>query len=164
MLNELKTVLSHDKYFLLWLATSFLFSCIYILLPVNFIPGNTVDFFLRTTPIWQLAIILLLAMMMGLMVSMQFYIRNELNSRKGDVKVVAVGALTSFSSTFSGLFSSVTCINCIAGLFAFIGLGSSFAFFLIQYQWYIVGISFILAILSIHLSAKRMSEKNCEFC
>ncbi len=164
MFNSLKIVLSNKKYFLIWLVFSMLFLSIYIILPINLTPGNTLDFFLRITPIWQLSILSLLAMVISLMITMQLYIRMELNSKTEIAKTVAVGVFTSISSMVSGLFSSVICASCIGGLLAVLGFGSSFTFLLLQYQWQISAISFILAATSIHYSAKRITGKSCEFC
>ncbi len=164
MLQATKTVLAVRKYLLIWLVFSLFFLGVYIILPINLTPGNTLDFFLKTTPSWQLGALSILAMLMGLMVSMQFYIRNELKSKTETAKTVAVGIFTSVSSVFSGLFSSVTCANCIAGLLAVLGFGSSFTFLLLQHQLEIISLGFVLAITSIYYSAKRIAGKKCEFC
>ncbi|MDO8553394.1 MAG: hypothetical protein Q7S22_01190 [Candidatus Micrarchaeota archaeon] len=164
MFKSLKTVLSNKRYFLVWLVLSLVFLFIYIVLPINLTPGNTLDFFLRITPLWQLFVLSSLAMIIALMITMQLYVRGVLNVKKGTTKTVAVGIFTSLSSAVSGLFSSVTCSSCVAGLFAFLGVGSSFTFLLLQYQWEISAISFILAFTSIYYSTKRIAGKACEFC
>ena len=98
-----------------------------------------------------------LSSLIGLMVSMQVYVYKIKKSAKG----VGRGAVGGFSSIMAGLFGTASCSSCVAALFGFLGVGT--VFFLIQYQWYIVGISLFLMLISIYFTSLSI-EKNCEAC
>lgn len=161
MLESLKLVLSNRKYLSIWLISSLFFLGIYVFIPIYLTPGNDLDFFLKITPYWQILLLAVLAMLMGLVISMQLYIRNVLSSRIGTAKIAATGAITSFSSIISGVFSTATCSACVAAVLGFIGLGSTLAFLLLQYQWQVAALGFIIALAAVYSSAKRISGNAC---
>lgn len=162
MLESVKLVLSNRKYLSIWLISTLFFLGVYVFLPVYLTPGNDLDFFLKITPYWQILLLAALAMLMGLVISMQLYIKNALGSGIGAVKIAASGAITSLSSIISGVFSTATCSSCVAAVLGFLGLGSSFAFLLLQYQWQVAALGFIIAIASVHFSARRISSNACK--
>ena len=89
------------------------------------------------------------------MISMQIYNYKLKKSIKKAGGAVAGG----FSGFIAGIFGTASCASCVAAIFGFLGLGT--VFFLIEYQWYIVGISLLFILLSIYFTSLSI-EKDCK--
>ena len=151
-------VLHNKKYFKWFVISSILFLILFLLLPVFLTPGNSLSFQLTEvfTPL-NYVLMIFLSLLIGLMISMQFYVNNIKRSLKGTGKGIVGG----FSGFVAGIFGTAACSSCIAAIFGFLGLST--VFFLIQYQWYIVGGSILLILISIYLLSNNI-EKNYEVC
>jgi hypothetical protein len=112
-----------------------------------------------------MVLLLILAVLMGIVISLQFYIKNELKLKMNKGMGLATGTITTFSSFISGFFSTATCATCIGTIFGIIGLGSSFTMLLLEYQWQIVAIGFLFAVISIYYSLRKITvAKTCAVC
>jgi len=94
---------------------------------------------------------------MGIMIPMQLY-SNHLKKSLKNIKGGIIGGLSAF---IAGIFGTAACSSCIAVFFGFLGIGG--VLFLARYQWYIVGGSAILILISIYLLAKKINN-DCEVC
>lgn len=152
-----KRTLRSKNSFLIFILVALVFFSIFVFIPVFSIPGNSLSFQLSIFTFWNYVLMILLSSLIGLMISMQVYSHRVKKSMKGAGKGVVGG----FSSIMAGLFGTASCSSCVAALFGFLGVGT--VFFLIQYQWYIVGISLFLMSISIYFTSLSI-EKNCEAC
>jgi len=157
MYESSKNVLDSKGNFRIFLISTTLFLAVFIFLPVILIPGNSLIFQLGIFTFWNYVLMILLAGLIGLMISMQVYIYKIKKSVRGSGK----GVIGGFSGFVAGIFGTAACSSCVAAIFGFLGLGT--VFFLIKYQWYVVGISLALVLLSIFMSSLSI-EKNCEVC
>lgn len=152
-----KKVFHSRESFKIFIITSFLFLALFILLPIFLTPGNSLIFQLGVFTFWNYVLMISLSGLIGLMISMQVYTYKIKKSAKGSGKGVVGG----FSGFVAGIFGTAACSSCVAAIFGFLGLGT--VLFLVEYQWYIVGISLALVLVSIYLTSLGI-EKNCEVC
>ncbi len=157
--DSLIEVFRKIEYYIIFGLSSLIMLFLYVFIPIYTTPGNDLAFFIKITPLWGLLILFSLSILMGLLITMQFYIFKNL--KKLYVKESGSGVIAWFSSIISGLFSSATCATCISFLFAFLGTGG--ILFLLKYRWYISGLGFVLVLISIHLSIKRI-KNHCDSC
>ncbi len=157
IINSSKRTLHDKNYFLTFLIITLMFLSAFVLLPVLSIPGNSLSFQLGIFTFWNYVLMILLSGLIGLMISMQIYVYKIKKSVRG----VGRGVVGGFSSIAAGLFGTASCASCVAAIFGFLGAGT--VLFLIEKQWYIVGISLALVLLSIYLTSLNI-EKNCETC
>jgi len=150
-----KRTLSNKNYFLSFILISILSLTIFILIPVFVIPGNDLLFQLGIFTYWNYILMFTLAILISLMISMQIYNYKLKKSIKKAGGAVAGG----FSGFIAGIFGTASCASCVAAIFGFLGVGT--VFFLIQYQWYIVGISLFFILLSIYFNSLGI-EKDCK--
>ena len=156
--SAISKVLREGRYQFIALAVSLLFLALYVYVPLAVTPGNDFAFFLETTEIWQFALLIILAMITGVIVSMQSY----LFARKREIAEGAPTIVSGIVSFSSGLFSSATCASCVSVIFAF--LGTSGVLFLLKYRWHLAIISFmLLAVALVFVSGRIMNHcKSCE--
>lgn len=152
-----KKILGNKGNFRIFLISTTLFFAALISVPVILTPGNTFRFQLGVFTFWNYILMILLAGLIGLMISMQVYTYKIKKSAKGSGNGVVGG----FSGFVAGIFGTAACSSCIAAIFGFLGLGT--VFFLIEYQWYIVGVSLVLVFLSIYVTSLSI-EKDCDVC
>ncbi|MFQ5531776.1 MAG: hypothetical protein ACE5ES_04135 [Candidatus Nanoarchaeia archaeon] len=157
ILKASKRVLDERKYVKILFVSMFVFLAIFILLPVIFTPGNTIAFQLTEVfTYWNYVLMIFLSFSIGLMISMQVYSYNLKKSAKDTGRGVVGG----FSGFVAGIFGTAACSSCVAAIFGFLGLGT--VFFLVEYQWYIVGGSVLLVFISIYLTSLGIEKKcNC---
>ncbi len=156
IINSLRRTLHSKNYLLIFLLIAFIFFSIFVLIPVFSIPGNSLSFQLEIFTFWNYVLMFSLAITISLMISMQIY---AYKTKKSVRRGVGRGAVGGFSSIMAGLFGTASCASCVAAIFGFLGLGT--VFFLIEYQWYIVGISLALVLLSIYLTSLSI-ERGCK--
>jgi len=153
--KAIKRTLSNRNYFLTFISISILFLAIVIFIPVFTIPGNDILFQLGIFTYWNYILMFSLSILISLMISMQIY---DYNLKKS-IKKAGGAVVGGFSGFIAGVFGTASCASCVAAIFGFLGAGT--VFFLIQYQWYIVGISLIFILLSICLNSLSI-ERGCK--
>lgn len=153
-------VLNSKNYIFLFLFFSIVIMFTYIFIPVFVVPGNDLKFFLQITPWWGFLIFILLGISVGLLITMQIYIFKNL--RKISVRGTTGGIIAGFSSVISGVFSSATCASCVSTLFSFL-LPTAFILKTLYYRWYISFGGFLLILVSLFLTSKRIN-KECKSC
>lgn len=152
-----KRVLKSNPYYYIFPALSIIILSIFMLLPVYLTPGNTLGFQLNLfTPI-NYVLMIILALLVSLVISMQLY-NYRLRKSAAISGTVAVGGFSGITAT---IFGTASCASCVAAIFGFLGVGT--VFFLIKYQWYIVSLSVIFLLLSLYFTSSSL-EKNCLVC
>lgn len=157
--ESIKEVFKKKSYFIIFGVFSLILLFLYVFVPIYITPGNDLYFFIQITPWWGFLILICLSLLMGLLISMQIYIYRNL--KKISIKESGSGILAWVSSFISGLFTSATCASCVSVLFAFLGVSG--IFFLLKYRWYISALGFVLVLISIDFSAKRI-KNHCDSC
>jgi uncharacterized oligopeptide transporter (OPT) family protein len=132
---------------------------IYIYVPIIFSQGNNFRSFLNLTPWYGFLFLILLSFLMGLLIVMQLYLFNA--NKKFSVRGFTGGIIASFSSIISGIFSSASCAACLSVFFSF--LGTSGTLFLLNYRWEIAIATFLMVVISIYLTSKKINNK-CMDC
>ena len=160
LLQALKKVFGEKISWLYLLFGTVFFAFIYIYTPIWLTPSNTLLFFISITPLWTLFLIFLLSLLMGLLLAMQIFVWKTQHSLK--MREVGTGTIAGMSGLIPGLFSTATCATCVSALFSFL-LPPAGIFFLIEYRWLIITISFVLVFFSIFLLSKRITQP-CRTC
>ncbi len=155
--KSIKEVMRNKNDVTIFSVASLIFLMLFISIPVFTIPGNSLLFQLEIFTFWNYVLMILLSVLIGLMTSMQIYAYKIKKSVRG----VGRGVVGGFSSIMAGLFGTASCASCLTVVFGFLGIGT--VFFLIKYQWFIVGISLFLIIISIYFTSLSI-EKNCGVC
>ena len=137
----------------------FLFSLfLYVSIPVFMVPGNTYEFFLKSTPILELLAIVALAALMGVVLSMQVYCwKNSV----GAVRSAGIGFAGFVSGAISAVFTTATCASCVSAIFSFLGFGG--VLFLLEHKAEVSGITTGLVFLSLYFTSGRIAGK-CREC
>jgi hypothetical protein len=152
--KAIKEVLDKRNYVLLFLVISFIMASVLVLIPVISIPGNGVLFQLSLFTFKDYIILVPLSLLVGLMIAMQIYGHKLRTSLRGSGR----GVVASSSGILAGIFGTAGCSSCIATVFSFLGTGS--VLFLIANQWYIVGISSLIVLLSIYFTSVNIRRIN----
>ena len=67
-------VLKNYKYRIILMLATLLMFLLYVFIPIYLTPGNDLKFFIEITPWWGFVLLLILSILMGLLISMQFYV------------------------------------------------------------------------------------------
>lgn len=156
--SAVKTVFSTWNYRILGLLLSFLFMILYISVPVFTIPGNSYGFFLEITPILELTSIAVLAIIVGVVFTMQIY------SWKNGYKLStspALGFTGLISGSISSIFSTATCSACVAALFSFLGFGG--VLFMIEHRMEIIAVTSIIVLIPLFFTSRKIVN-GCGTC
>ncbi|MEK6812792.1 MAG: hypothetical protein AABX86_01615 [Nanoarchaeota archaeon] len=145
------------KYRYITIIAALVFLFLYVLLPLITVPGNDLAFFFETTTVGQWIILMVLSIVTGMLISMQFYLF-EAKRKVAEGTPTIIAGVVSFSS---GLFSSAACASCVATVFAF--LSTSGVLFLLTYRWYLVAASFLLLGTALVFVSRRIMQ-HCTSC
>ena len=154
-----KTILYEKNYLILFVLSSIIMTLIYLFLPVYLTPGNDIEFQLSITPLWALVFTGILAIAMGLLISMQVFVFKRL--RMIQRKEASTGIIGGMSSIVAGIFASASCGACLSAAFAFIGAPG--IIFLTEHRFEITLISFGVVLIALYLSSKKIND-NCDYC
>lgn len=140
------------------LFLSFLFIFLYISIPVYIVPGNSYEFFLSSTPIFELFLIIIISVLMGIIATMQLYSwKNGQKSKKS----IALGTTGFFSGAIASIFSAATCASCLSVLFSFLGFGG--IVFLLEHRVEILIISAATVLIALFFLSNKI-VKGCKTC
>lgn len=154
--------LNTEKKKSLFLIISALSFALLFSLPVFTVPENTFAFQLSITRWQDVSILLLLSLVISLTVALQIESRKCAASCKAPVSsAVGQGGAITFGAIGAALLATAACSSCLIGVLGIIGLGTTVAFALLNYRWYIIGIVFIVSLLSILFTAKKIGSGAC---
>jgi hypothetical protein len=151
-------VMSHQKYRLLAGILCLVSFAIYVSIPVFTVPGNSFEFFLKTTPVPELAFTFVLSLFMGVLFSMQIYCWDN---RIKAAENAGMGFAGFISGAVSAIFASATCASCISAVFSFIGFGG--VLFLLEHKNEVTAITAGIVLLSLYFTSERIAG-NCSSC
>lgn len=157
-----KEVLSDKKYLLLALILTVLAFFVFVSIQVFLIPGNSFNFQLSIYTTRDYLLLVLLSFLIALILTMNIWILKR--TRKPEIGKSTVGGI---SVIMASVFGTAACSSCLAGVFGLLGLSFFATIGLIStflsYQWIIVGIATLFALISLYFSSKKI-VKECKDC
>ena len=151
-----RIVMLKSKYIFVWGMSSFLFFALLVMIPVWTTPGNDIAFQLKILgPVFDVVLILL-AMVNGLLIAMQWY--GIAHTKKADNYVMG-GSLIGMGVGF--VVSLFACAACYSTLLAFVGFGVGT--FFVQYRIPFMIFTFTILFWALSKNAQRILG-HCEAC
>lgn len=154
--EALKTVFFNRAYVAGFVLASLAVFGAYVALPVLIIPGNSLELYLSNTSWPELAILAALAVLTGVLLSLNWFAY-----RKSLAEKTGVGSFHAATSMLTSMFVSAKCPLCLAAVFGFLGSGA--LFFLADNRLPIGLAGTALLIGSIYFSSERVIVK-CNQC
>ncbi|MBI2671420.1 hypothetical protein HYX16_00640 [Candidatus Woesearchaeota archaeon] len=65
------------------------------------------------------------------------------------------------SAVVAALFGTASCASCLVAVLGFLGIGT--VFFLVEYQWFIVGLAILIMLVSLYLTSLKLNGV-CNSC
>lgn len=149
--QTLIAVLVQPHYQLLLLVLSLLFFGVFITLPVLTIPGNTLSYQLSLFRIQDYALMVILALLIGLNVTLRIYAMRQKDALVSSVQ----GSFSGLAATFAAIVGTATCSSCLASLFLLLGLGTGAAFFVLEHQTIFLAGAILLVLASLYFSLQK---------
>lgn len=156
ILTASKQVLSRRNYLILFIILAFALFSLFIAFPILLIPANSLLLQLTIFTIKDYALLTILSVLTSLLIVMQVFSYKQTKLYSSEKTAVGTG-----SAIIAVLFGTAHCPLCIAAVFGFLGLGT--VFFLLEYQWIVVGIAILLMLLSLYFTSLKLSGV-CDTC
>lgn len=151
VIDASKKILSRKNYLIAFVGLIVLLFGIFVLIPVFFVPGNSLLFQLSIFTSRDYVLLTVLSLLTSLLIVMQVYSYKQ--SKINSLGKTTVGAGSSF---IAALFGTASCSSCVAAVFGFLGVGT--VFFLLKYKWPIIGASISLMLISLYLVSLKIDE------
>lgn len=135
---------------------------LFIAIPVFTIPGNTLQFQLKTFRTQDYTLMLFLSVLAGLNFALYWFALKQRKSR-GVTQSVAGGTASGIAGIFGAMVGTATCASCLAALFGLVGLGTGSVFFVLKNQSYFLLGAIVLMLISIYFAARKVN-KVCDSC
>lgn len=149
------------KNYLFWFfSISTVFLCLFVLLPVLIIPGNSLVFQLSIYTFSDYLLIITLALLVGLASTMQIY---AVRRRMFGAKNLGAGFVGVLSAIWASVLGTVSCASCLVASVALLGMGASSAFFILEHRSYFLIASIVLVLASLYFNSRRVAGI-CETC
>ncbi len=163
MLRTVYMVLSKRRYFLIAVFSALVMLSLYIIsfsfvTPLILTDIMMIKSVLSNSPL-QVIFIILLTILFGIWIAMQFYLRKEIKTNRAQPMVVAGGSIV--SGFFGGLGAVAGCPACLVIIAAVIG--STATTFIVENRTPILLLSIILITFSIYATSKAIKAK-CAWC
>jgi len=156
-----KTILASNWYRLALVVLIPLIFFLLVAIPVNIIPSN--DFKMQFSLYGASDYIMLTALSFFISLFFLMHTYNFVRTRKAKEKarMLGVGSVGSSAGALASVFGAATCPMCVASLFSFLGFGT--VGFLLNYQWHIFAVAFVLMLASLYFVSRRVNGI-CEKC
>jgi len=156
IINVSRQVLSRRNYFIAFITLIFIILAVFISIPVFLIPANTLLFQLTVFTIKDYILLTILSVLTSLIIVMQVFSYKQ-------AKIYSSGktAIGGGSAVVAALFGTASCSACLAAVFGFLGIGT--VLFLVEYQWFIVGIAILIVLVSLYFTSLKLNEV-CTSC
>lgn len=129
-----------------------MFFCVYMFVPVWFVPGNTLAFELTQVTFLGYGLLIALALMTGALLSLEVFAFRR--SRAHGMRAAGEGSVGLVASLTGGVLAAASC-GCGTGiLLGAIGLGGG-AFFVAANQTIIVAVMLLVVAVGLYFSARR---------
>jgi len=145
---------------IVFLLSSIAVFLLLLMVPVWTTPGNDVLFQLHLLKYWVIALMVLLSLGNGLVITMQLYIRKH-RPHKTSATQKGKEAVTFGGLLVAAVTSTLACAACYSALLSLFGLGA--ATFVVRYQPVIATVAILLTMYAIVQAAKRINN-HCEVC
>ncbi|MCH8049634.1 hypothetical protein IH979_02890 [Patescibacteria group bacterium] len=155
----IKEVLKSRRGCVIFLVASFLIFALLILIPVWSTPGNDVFFQLSILKSDVLALLVLLSLTNGLLVTMQFHITRV--KKETSLKAQAGKGATALSILVSSLASTIACAACFSAVFAFFSFGTTL--FIVEHRAWFATAAIAISFTALYYSARKINN-NCQVC
>lgn len=141
-----------------FLIASFAVFALFVLVPVWTTPGNDIAFQLSLFTPGVYVLMAALALLNGLVIVMQFYIRREHKKmHSADAKHVAGG----LGALGASLIATMGCVACYSSILALFGIAGTA--FIVEHRWLFATIAIFLALFAIFHSSKKIAG-GCKTC
>lgn len=159
VLNGLRQALrSANRKWLLFSLTLLTFVILFSI-PIFTIEGNSLSIQLSMTRLQDAALLLLLSLLLSLVCVLQLERKHCGRAcRARAVTTVGIGGAGILGTAFAGLLATAACSSCLVGVLGIVGIGSTVAFTLLDYRWYVVWVVILLAGLAIILTARTIGR------
>ncbi len=149
IITATKQVLSRRNYFISFIALIVIIIAVFISIPVFLIPANSFLFQITVFTIKDYVLLAVLSVLTSLLIVMQFFSYKQAKLYSSGNTAVSGG-----SAVIAALFGTASCSACLAAIFGFLGIGT--VFFLVKYQWFIVGIAILIMLVSLYLTSLKI--------
>jgi len=151
-----RQVLSRKSYLISFIVLIFIILAVFISIPVFLIPANSFLFQVTVFTIKDYILLAVLSVLTSLLIVMQVFSYKQ-------AKIYSSGktAMGGGSAIVAALFGTASCSACLAAVFGFFGIGT--VFFLVEYQWFIVGIAILIMLISLYFTSLKLNGV-CESC
>jgi len=156
-----KNILANKWYRLALIVLIPLIFFLLVAIPVNTIPSN--DFKMQFSLYRANDYIMLTALSFLISLFFLMHTYNFVRARKAKEKagVLGAGSVGSSAGALASVFGAATCPMCVASLFSFLGLGA--VGFLLNYQWYVFAVAFVLMLASLYFVSRKVNSV-CDKC
>ncbi|MBI2107086.1 hypothetical protein HYT57_03810 [Candidatus Woesearchaeota archaeon] len=151
-----KEVLSGKNYLISFIALIFIILAVFISIPVFLIPANSLLFQLTVFTIKDYVLLTILSVLTSLLIVMQIF-----SYKKAKLYSSGRTAIGGGSAVVAALFGTVSCSACLVAVFGFLGIGT--VFFLVEYQWFIVGLAILIMLVSLYFTSLKLNG-GCDSC
>jgi len=152
---DIRTTLNDKKRFIFFIILATGLFALYIWIPVTFIPGNSLEFYISIEPWWGFVLLAILAVEVSFIITFRVFsiLQNRIISKKGIVK----DAATSVGSVFPSLLA---CPILAVAFLSFL-LPATSIWTLVGYRYYIVGVAVVFMAGLIVYRFKKPSNCKC---
>ncbi len=156
IINASKQVLSRRNYLILFIALIFIILAVFISIPVFLIPVNSLLFQLTVFTTKDYILLTILSVLTSLIIVMQIFSYKQAKLYSSGRTAIGGG-----SAIVAALFGTASCSACLAAVFGFLGIGT--VLFLVEYQWFIVGIAILIMLVSLYFTSLKLNGV-CDSC
>lgn len=162
IIDASKTVLRNRLCLLAFLLITPLIALFLFLIPVKYIPGNSIDFQATLFGVGDYLLLITLAALESLLLVTFFYLF-VLTRRKAHIKTAGQGGVGLLSVVPAFLFGTKLCPMCLAGIFGAFGISTGFVLPFLQYRLWVFIISIGILLFSLYFVSKKVNGF-CEKC
>jgi hypothetical protein len=159
----IKQIIKKPSYLFLCVGIAVAFFALFIAIPVFTIPGNNLVFQLSIFRTQDYALMIFLAVLVGLNIAMQAYIWKKQRERGDISQSVVQGTVSGAMGIFGTVVGTAACASCLASLFGLIGLGTGSVFFVLKNQPYFLLGAVLLMLISLYFVAIKINRV-CNSC
>ena len=161
LFTSCKIVLNDNIYLAGFLIITALFFWLFLYIPVRVIPGNDFAFQLSILRPQDIFLLVLLSLFSALSLTFHIYILRRRSVSKSISLTIGSGFLGGIAGIIGSLFATASCAACVATLLSFLGVGT--VFFLLGHRQFIITLSIVLMLISLHFTARKVLGI-CEAC
>lgn len=156
-------VFKERNYFLAFVLIAMVFFGLFIYIPVVTIPGNDIAFQLSIYSRKDYALMVLLAILVGLNFPLQIYSFKKQKEQQGLLKSAGQVSVSGISGVFGAVVGTAACASCLAFFFGLIGLGAGSVYFVLKNQLYFLIAAIIVMLISLYFTARKINSI-CDIC